>query len=120
MPIGPINTKAQKANVVHQEMSKFKSGGLHSGSSTGPIVTNPKQAIAISLSESGQSKKSPVPSPEPVTKAPIPTQVELAPTAVKLAAAPGSHGFGHNITQRHGHLRNSGNGAAHRVGIRVK
>jgi hypothetical protein len=57
MPIGPTNTKAQKQNVVHQEMHKFKSGDLHSGSKKGPVVTNPKQAIAISLSESGQSKK---------------------------------------------------------------
>jgi hypothetical protein len=36
---------------IGDEMRKFKAGGLHSGSSTGPIVTNPKQAIAISLSE---------------------------------------------------------------------
>jgi hypothetical protein len=38
-------------------MDKFKAGKLRSGSKKGPIVTNPKQAIAISLSESGQSKK---------------------------------------------------------------
>ena len=48
--------KAKKA-VVKKEMIKFKAGKLHSGSKKGPIVTNPKQAIAISLSESGQSKK---------------------------------------------------------------
>lgn len=36
---------------VKQEMEKFKAGTLHSGSSTGKIVTNPKQAIAIALSE---------------------------------------------------------------------
>lgn len=56
MPIGPIKTKAQKQNVVKTEMTKFKGGDLHSGSKSGPVVTNPKQAIAISLSESGQSK----------------------------------------------------------------
>lgn len=32
-------------------MSKFKSGKLHSGSKSGPEVTNPHQAIAIMLSE---------------------------------------------------------------------
>jgi hypothetical protein len=48
--------KAKRARVK-LEMDKFKEGTLHSGSKKGPIVTNPKQAIAISLSESGQSKK---------------------------------------------------------------
>lgn len=56
MPIGPTNTKAQKRNVVKTEMKKFGQGKLHSGSKAGPVVTNPKQAVAISLSESGQSK----------------------------------------------------------------
>lgn len=56
MPIGPTKTKAQKQKVVHSEMHKFKHGDLHSGSKNGPVVTNRKQAIAISLSESGQSK----------------------------------------------------------------
>ena len=36
---------------VKDEMDKFESGQLHSGSPTGPVVTNPKQAIAIALSE---------------------------------------------------------------------
>ena len=48
--------KAKKARMK-TEMKKFKEGKLHSGSKKGPVVTNPKQAIAISLSESGQSKK---------------------------------------------------------------
>lgn len=42
---------------VKQDMERFKAGALHSGSSKGPVVTNPKQAIAISLSEAGLSKK---------------------------------------------------------------
>ena len=32
-------------------MGKFKRGKLHSGSKTGPVVHNRKQAIAIMLSE---------------------------------------------------------------------
>ncbi len=48
--------KAKKARVK-EEMHKFKEGELHSGSKKGPVVTNPKQAIAISLSEAGLSKK---------------------------------------------------------------
>jgi len=42
--------------VIETEMKKFKSGRLHSGSKKGPIVTNPKAAIAIALSEAGLSK----------------------------------------------------------------
>lgn len=42
---------------VAQEMRKFKAGKLHSGSKSGPVVTNPKQAIAISLSEAGVAKR---------------------------------------------------------------
>src|SRR5215475_9585387 len=42
---------------VHQEMKKFKEGTLHSGSKTGPVVKNRKQAIAIALSEAGLSCK---------------------------------------------------------------
>ena len=30
---------------------KFKSGKLHSGGKKGPVVTNPKQMVAIMLSE---------------------------------------------------------------------
>ena len=36
---------------IGAELSKFKAGTLHSGSSSGKIVTNPAQAKAIALSE---------------------------------------------------------------------
>jgi hypothetical protein len=42
---------------VRQEMHKFKVGTLHSGSKKGPIVKSRKQAIAISLSEAGLSRR---------------------------------------------------------------
>lgn len=57
----PIKSKSPK-KIIRTEMKKFKKGKLHSGSSDGPIVTNPKQAIAISLSEAKVSKKKRKPS----------------------------------------------------------
>jgi len=36
---------------IHKTMKEFKGGKLHSGSKTGPQVDNPKQAVAIALSE---------------------------------------------------------------------
>lgn len=38
-------------------MPKFSKGKLHSGSKTGPKVKNPKQAIAIMMSEKRKEKK---------------------------------------------------------------
>jgi Family of unknown function (DUF6496) len=42
---------------VQKVMKEFKEGKLHSGSKKGPEVTNPKQGIAIAMSEAGMSKK---------------------------------------------------------------
>ncbi len=47
-------TKAEKK--VSKVMTEFKGGTLHSGKS-GPVVKNPKQAIAIALSEAKIAKK---------------------------------------------------------------
>jgi len=55
--LGPDASKEAKSERVQEEMHKFKHGSLHSGSKKGPVVTNPKQAIAISLSEAGLSRK---------------------------------------------------------------
>lgn len=38
-------------------MNEFKEGKLHSGSKKGPMVTNPKQAVAIAYSEAKKGKK---------------------------------------------------------------
>ena len=48
--------KKKKRARMKSEMDKFKAGKLHSGSKKGPIVQNPKQALAISLHEAGLSK----------------------------------------------------------------
>ena len=47
-------TKAQKK--VGKVMGEYKEGTLHSGKG-GPVVKNPKQAVAIALSEAGMAKK---------------------------------------------------------------
>lgn len=39
---------------VKQVMHEFKHHQLHSGSSHGPLVTNPRQAVAIAMNASGQ------------------------------------------------------------------
>lgn len=50
-------TKAGKRAKVDKVMSEYKRGKLKSGSKKGPRVKSRKQAIAIALSESGQSKR---------------------------------------------------------------
>jgi len=49
-------TKPGQQRKVGTVMREFKKGELHSGKK-GPVVKNPKQAIAIALSEARKVKK---------------------------------------------------------------
>lgn len=49
------SAKATADRKVEKVMSEYKHGKLHSGSKEGPRVKNPKQAIAIALSEARKS-----------------------------------------------------------------
>jgi hypothetical protein len=141
MPIGPIKTKKQKGAVVHHEMEKYSEGKLHSGSKKGPVVTNPKQAVAIAMSESGQSRGKGSHShsarqPHPATNpgefdtephdrgAPTPAMPERSdarppcgpPHVFRGANHHAASGYGHE--HREGSLRLSGAPGAHRIGKR--
>lgn len=48
--MGASNKEARRSKIS-QVLREFKRGDLNSGSSKGPKVTNPKQALAIALSE---------------------------------------------------------------------
>lgn len=41
-------------------LNEYARGALHSGSSSGPVVKNPRQALAIALSEQRQQAAKPV------------------------------------------------------------
>lgn len=51
----PKKTKSRKK--VTKVIKEFEMGELRSGSKSGPVVTNPKQAIAIALSQSRKVTK---------------------------------------------------------------
>lgn len=92
-------TKEGKAAKVDKVMHEFGSGQLHSGSKEGPVVDNPKQAVAIALSESGQARNGP-------------------PHTFNRPPSKPAHGYGHADTS--GSQRNSGHPGAHRIGHRGK
>lgn len=52
---GHISKKGEAK--IGKVMTEFKEGKLHSGSKKGPEVTNPKQAIAIAISEARKAGK---------------------------------------------------------------
>lgn len=47
--------KSKGKSKISKVMKEFKEGKLHSGSKHGPEVSNPKQAVAIALSEARKS-----------------------------------------------------------------
>lgn len=49
--------KRHKKDKIEKVMHEFKEGMLHSGSKKGPMVKNPKQAMAIALSEAKKVSK---------------------------------------------------------------
>ena len=49
-----MKTKAEAK--ISKVMREYKAGTLHSGKG-GPVVKNPKQAVAIAISESKRKKK---------------------------------------------------------------
>ena len=49
-----MKTKSEKK--ISKVMSEYKAGSLHSGKG-GPVVKNPKQAVAIALSQAKVKKK---------------------------------------------------------------
>lgn len=49
--------KTKSSKKISRVLHEFKEGALHSGSKKGPEVTNPKQAVAIALSEARKGKK---------------------------------------------------------------
>lgn len=56
------------AAKVKKVMKEFKEGKLHSGSKKGPEVTNPKQAVAIALSEERKASRGMLPKKKKVKK----------------------------------------------------
>jgi ribosomal protein L21E len=48
--------KTKSQAKISKVMREFKAGDLHSGKG-GKVVKNPKQAVAIALSEAGKAKK---------------------------------------------------------------
>lgn len=46
-----MHSKVKGKSKVKKVLKEYSEGKLHSGSKKGPLVHNPKQAIAIGLSE---------------------------------------------------------------------
>jgi len=50
-----MKTTPKQKKKISKVYSEYKEGTLHSGKG-GPVVKNPKQAVAIALSSAGMSK----------------------------------------------------------------
>lgn len=51
-----MKKKSASEKKISSVMREYKSGSLHSGKG-GPVVKNPRQALAIALSEAERAKK---------------------------------------------------------------
>lgn len=51
------STKGLPKSKIHKVLDEWKSGKLHTGSKSGPVVTNKKQALAIAISEARKKKR---------------------------------------------------------------
>jgi hypothetical protein len=51
-----MKSKSKADKKVSKVMREYKAGGLHSGKG-GPVVKNPRQALAIALSQAGVKRK---------------------------------------------------------------
>lgn len=49
-------SKKKSADKMALTMHEFKGGKLHSGSKSGPVVKNKKQAVAIGISQANKAK----------------------------------------------------------------
>ena len=47
----------KESKKIAKVMREYKSGKLHSGSKSGPVVSNPRQALAIGLNEARRNAK---------------------------------------------------------------
>lgn len=47
---------SKEQRKIKKVMKEFGKGDLHSGSKKGPVVSNPKQAVAIGFSEARKKK----------------------------------------------------------------
>jgi hypothetical protein len=81
---------------VGKVMGEFKRGKLHSGSKSGPVVTNKDQAVAIAMSEAGKTKKADGGAMLGVKKAMYNAKKSMPSAAPAPAAAPQKklHRFG--------------------------
>jgi len=55
--ISPMKKGGMAEKKIGKVMGEYKAGELHSGSKSGPVVKNKKQALAIALSEARNAKK---------------------------------------------------------------
>jgi len=49
--------KGKEKKKMKKVMTEFSEGKLHGRSKSGPVITNPKQAVAIAYSEAKKSHK---------------------------------------------------------------